>query len=333
MSFCINPYSGKTFLGFFQVLFSRIASLVTGKLSLVDMVSDEVQAFVLVSIAISSALLGCFLLLRKTTMLANALSHTVLLGIVLSVILFSSHSLELTSVMPMKILITAALISSLLTIALTEFFMQGFKVQEDASIGIVFTSLFALGVILSTLFTRNVHIGTEAVMGDVDILQFSDLPMGWLIALVNVVVIFLLYKEYTITTFDPEYAESLGIKPKLYHYILMVQTALTIVFAFRAVGVVMVLAFLTIPAVMARLCTHSLKKMIGLALLFGTSGSIMGVALSRHVLSTKGMALSTGGVVVMTLGLLLFALLLLKAAKEFFRGVRKPCSDTNRLEI
>lgn len=330
MSYCLNPYSGTTLISFLKTFCLRFFGMITGQIPLSAIVSDEIQCMVLMNISISCALLGSFLLLRKTTMLANALSHTVLLGIILSVVFFSESVAEFSAILPIKVLLMSAMLSAVLTIALTEFFMHGLNVQEDASIGIVFTTLFALGVILATLYTRNAHIGTEAVMGDVDALHIMDLGTVALLALFNILITYLFYKEYEVTTFDPGFAKSIGIQPRLYHYLLMVQTSLTIVFAFRAVGVVMVLGFITIPATMARLTTDSLKKMIGIAVLYGVLGSLLGVALSRHLLSTQGMALSTSGVTVVTLGLLLFALMCLKPLWGFLVNLLRSLNQNGQ---
>ena len=89
----LNPYSGKSFFGFFLEFFSRLYQFLTGNISVTDIASDEIQIIVLGGVAISAALVGCFLILRKMTMLANSLSHTILLGIVLAYY-FSSASLS-----------------------------------------------------------------------------------------------------------------------------------------------------------------------------------------------------------------------------------------------
>jgi manganese/zinc/iron transport system permease protein len=242
------------------------------------------------------------------TMLANSLSHTILLGIILAYIFFQSgeHTINLPA------LLIAAFGTGLATTFLTEFLTKTVRLQEDASIGIVFTSLFSLGIVLATILTRNAHIGVEAVMGNVDALQLEDLKLVYIILGMNIILITLFFKEYKITTFDPALSKALGISTVFFNYLLMTQTSATAVAGFRAVGVLMILSFITGPALTARLITHDLKKMIYCAIGFGALASLIGVALSRHILSAYGVALTTGGLVVCVIAVLFLVTLGLK---------------------
>ena len=114
--------------------------------------SDELQLLMLLLLAIPSALLGIFISLRKMTMLANSLSHTILLGIVITFLLFHGEGL-----LTPKALLFSSFISALLTAFITESCVKLFRLQNDASIGLVFTALFSLGIILVTLFVKT-HI-------------------------------------------------------------------------------------------------------------------------------------------------------------------------------
>jgi manganese/zinc/iron transport system permease protein len=296
-----NPYTNQTFWGFFATLFYRLWQFLTGQLAFYDLATDEIQMIVLIGVAISTGLVGSFLVLRKMTMLANSLSHTILLGIVLAY-LFTHQGLwsdqHQHASINIQAMLIAATIMGLVTAFLTEFLSKTVKLQEDASIGIVFTSLFAIGIILVTTLTRNVHIGTEVVMGNVDALHIDDCKFVFIILLLNLLIFFLFFKEYKITTFDPGLSKALGISTVFFNYLLMIQVSITSVGAFRAVGVLMVLAFMTGPVLAARLLTHDLKKILGLAVLIGSIDSILGVALARHFLTVYDVALSTGGVVV-----------------------------------
>jgi manganese/zinc/iron transport system permease protein len=200
-------------------------------------------------------------------------------------------------------MLIGSLVMGLMTTFLTEFLIKTFKLQEDASIGIVFTSLFALGVILVTVLTRNAHIGIEIVMGNADALQLADCKLVYLILAMNIVSFAVFFKEFEITTFDANLARALGISPLFFNYLLMIQVSATAIGAFRAVGVLMVLALITGPALTARMLTHDLKKMLLLSVLVGCLASLIGVAASRHLLS-EGITLSTAGVVVCTIVLI-----------------------------
>lgn len=300
-----NPYTGKTFFSFLIELSIRFWGFISGDLPLESLASDEIQILVLSGVAVSSALVGTFLVLRKMTMLANSLSHTILVGIVIAFLITSGGDIDQdhahTQTIDVQAMLFASLVMGLVTTFLTEILTKWAKLQEDASIGIVFTSLFSIGVIAVTVLTRNAHIGTEAVMGNVDALQFADCKLVYAVLLINLVLLGLFFKEYKITTFDAGLSRSFGISPTLFNYLLMIQVSATAIAAFRAVGVLMVLAFMTGPALTARLLTHDLKRMLCLAAGIGAGASVLGVALSRHMLSVYGIALSTAGVVVCTI--------------------------------
>ncbi len=290
----MNPYSDQTFPGFFIELFWRFFAFLSGNLSFQELATDEIQLLVLMGIAASSALVGTYLILRKMTMLANSLSHTILIGIVGAFIMMQGES-------DLQTMLMAAAGMGIVTSILTEILTKKIQLQEDASTGLVFTSLFAMGIILVTLFTRNAHIGVEAVMGNVDALQPDDCLFVAIILLINLLLVGLFYKEYLLITFDPQLAKALGFSTLFFNYLLITQVSITVVGAFRAVGVLMVLAFITGPALTARLLTHSLGRLLALAMAFGCLASLIGVALSRHILTAYGMALSTSGIVVCTL--------------------------------
>ncbi|NGX43501.1 MAG: Manganese transport system membrane protein MntB [Chlamydiae bacterium] len=319
-----NPYSGQTFFGFFVQLAYRFWAFLRGDFGFDNLASDEVQILVLVGVAVSSALLGSFLVLRKMTMLANALSHTILLGIVLAYVLttWGGDSIAESHYSPINIkaMLAASLLMGIVTTFLTEVLTKNVGLQEDASIGIVFTSLFALGVILVTVLTRSAHIGTEVVMGNVDALQLADCKLVFTILGINLALFFLFFKEFKITTFDSGLSKALGISPVFFNYLLMMQVSATAIGAFRAVGVLMVLAFITGPALTARLLTNDLKKMLLLAAGIGIGVSIVGVALSRHLLSVRGLALSTGGVVVCVIVLVFAAAFLYHTLRHRVRS-------------
>lgn len=309
MSSYLNPYSDQNFFGFLTVFFSRFWAFCTGKLSFDALVADEVQIVVLGCVAISGALVGTFLVLKRQTMLANALSHTILLGIVVAYLV--CHSLT------MPVLMVAALITGIATTFLTEFLTRVVQLQEDASIGLIFSIFFALGIVLLTLFSRNVHVGTELVIGNVDALTKADIKIVGVVLGLNLTLFLLLYHGFKITTFDPNLAKAFGFSPLFFNYLLMVQTSTTAIGAFRAVGVLMVLAFFVLPPLTARLLTHRLYPLIWIAMGLGILGSIFGVALSRHMLTFFGIGLSTGGIVVTVLGLFYVIAIVVKRCVDF----------------
>lgn len=307
----MSPYFDQTFWGFFATLFKRIAAH-SGPLA-----SDEIQLLVLIGVAVSTSLVGTFLILRKMTMLANALSHTILLGIVLAFVLSGEARIS--------ILLLSAILMGLITAFLTQFLTQSAKLQADASINITFSSLFALGVITVTLLTRNSHLSVEAVMGNVDGLTAHDIPLVYIILAINLLLFGLFFKEYVLTTFDSGLAQVLGISATLFNYLLMTQVSMTVVGAFRSVGVLMVLAFLTVPPLIARIWVNRLRPLLLLSVGVGCLAAIVGVALARHLLTVYGVALSTGGLIVCLLGL--FFMLSMKFSDLFRSFSNGPASS------
>ncbi len=308
----MNPYTGTDFFSFFGVLFSRLFSWSS------SIATDEIQLLVLIGVGLSSALIGTFLVLKQMTMLANSLSHTLLLGIVAAYLITGSGlvgSLGLTS------LLIASLITALCTSLLTQFLTGSGKLQEDASIGIVFTTLFAIGVVLVTLFTRNAHIGTEMVMGNSDALHVDDIWLTYAVLLLNGALITLFFKEFKITAFDPGLARSSGISTNFFNYLLMILIALTAIVVFRAVGLVLVLAFFVGPPLIARELTHRLAPLLFISMGTAAVCALLSVALSRHVLTVYQAPFSTGAILVTLIGLFYFTLILIK--RLYKRGLMK----------
>jgi len=244
----INPYSGVGFFEFFWVLAQRLFTL-SGPLT-----SDEIQLAVLSCCALACGLIGPFLVLKRMSMFANSLSHTSLLGIVLVFLLFSGWGLGM--------LLVGALLSALLTAGLTAGLIRVFRLQEDASIGLVFTSLFAIGVILVSLYARDSHLSTEAVTGNCDALRLEDLRLSGTVALFNLTAISLFYRKLLISSFDEPFSRSVGLSVPFWRAMIFFTTALTCVGSFRAVGVLVVLALLTGPYLTARLFSHRLHHLL-----------------------------------------------------------------------
>ena len=241
-----NPYEGSHFFDFFLTLGKRVLYLFQGGEGSFFLVGDEVQILALLAITLSAASVGTLLVLQKMTMLANALSHTMLLGIVL-VYVFLGIGVGHPG------MLIASLGMGLLTNFLTEWLNGKGGLSLDASIALVFTALFALGILAATLFAKNAHIGIEAVMGNVDALQKEDLPLLFGVAGLNGFSVWLLGKEWQMLSFDPIFARCQGVLFRFFRYLLMFQAAITVTAAFRAVGVILVLVFMTGPVLMARL--------------------------------------------------------------------------------
>lgn len=288
----MNPYSGAHFFDFFAVLSHRFWQFLTGHS--LSMANDEIQLAVLSCCAIACGLLGPFLVLKRISMFANSLSHTTLLGIV-GAFLFVSNwwgfgMTDLTT------LLLGACLAALLTAGCTEFLSRVFRLTADASVGLVFTTLFALGVLLVSVFTKDAHLGTEAVTGNCDALQVSDIRFAATLALLNLGCIFGFYRFFMLVSFDESYLRALGFSAFLCRFCLFFLTALTVVGSFRAVGVLVVLALLMGPYLTVRLFCHRLTRLVLWTPLCGIGIVWVSVALSRTILSGADVALSTGGI-------------------------------------
>ncbi len=203
----MNPYFAKDFFSFFAVFTQRLFLFFSGQLPLAEIASDELQVFVLSLISCASAIVGSLLVLKKSTMLANSLSHTVLLGISVAYLVVAFFSQQQTQVViGIYVLLLAAFITAILTTVLTQFLIHSLRLQEDASIGLIFTLFFALGVTIVTMYTRSTHLGIEAVMGNVDALHLDDLKLISWVVLLDVFVVGIFFKEFKMVIFDPCFA-------------------------------------------------------------------------------------------------------------------------------
>ena len=314
-SYTVNPYFDNNFFEFFGTLVSRLFAFFSG--SKLQLATDELQILVLSLIAISASVVGTFLVLRKMTMLTNALSHTILTGVVFAYLFydlmqspqgFDGADLHFSTLLPNeKLLLGAALFMAFLTTFLTQFLVTKMKLKEDASCGLVFTFLFAVGVIVVTLLSRNAHVGAELLMGNADVLHSDDLAFQFKVTLVNLVLVFVLYRAYFVTTFDPIFSQVLGVSSLFFGYLLMGQAAVTSIAAFRAVGVLLVLAFFVGPPLIVRLWICRLKPLLLLSCCVGIFAAILGVALSRHLLSYYSLPVSTSALVVSLIALIYFS--------------------------
>jgi manganese/zinc/iron transport system permease protein len=235
-------------------------------------------------VASSTGMLGNLLLLRKMSMMGDALSHAVLPGIVVAYLISGSRAS-----IP---LFVGAIVMGVLTTFLIQFFSSKGKMQSDAAMGTVFTFLFAVGVILVTKFAGEADIDADCVLhGELAFVPLQTsafLGLGvpapvWtlLVLLAAIQIIFWTgYKGWLITSFNPEYAQSVGIKTTLWHYSLMAATSVATVVSFESVGAILVIAFLVVPAATAYLLTDKLPWMTVIILIHGLISSTLGYFIS-----------------------------------------------------
>lgn len=240
---------------------------------------------VAIVVAVACALPGVFLVLRGTTMVSDAITHTVLLGIVLA--FFVTQDLNSPLLMIGATLVGVATVWAIEALQLTKL------LSNDAAIGIVFPLFFSVAIILITRYAGNIHLDEDAVlMGELAFSPFRrfiflGMDLGpralWTmlaILFINSIFILLFYKELKITTFDAAFAAALGFSPVLIHYGLMTIVSLTAVGAYDSVGSILVVGFMVGPPLAAYLLTNKLHVMIGLTVLMALVNSVMGVQLA-----------------------------------------------------
>lgn len=260
----------------------------------------EIQ-IIAVIVAVACSLPGVFLVLRKMSMMSDAITHTILLGIVIAFFITES----LTS----PFLIVGAAIMGVITVFLTEVLNSTKLVSEDSAIGVVFPLLFSIAIIIISKYAGSVHLDTDSVLlGELAYAPFDRLvlfgrdigpkaiySMG-IILILNLIFIIGFFKELKIVTFDPALATILGFIPSLIHYSLMSLVSITAVGAFESVGSILVIAFMIGPPVSAYLLTEDLKIMIFLSALIGSINGILGYQMAAYfdVSIAGSMAVMTG---------------------------------------
>lgn len=260
-------------------------------------------------VGVAASLLGAFLVLRRESMLSDAISHSVLLGIV--------GAYLLTGALAGFWSITGAALAGLLSVLLTEALLRTRRVKRDAAIGLVFPALFALAVLLINLFARDVHLDADAVLlGEIAFAWLDtvalfglevprSLAVMALIAAVNLAFVALLFKELKLASFDPALAQALGYRPRLLGLLLWGLLAVTAVGAFEAVGVVLFVAFVVVPAATAVLLTDRLPSMIAIAVAVAIASSFLGYGVALRLDASIGGAMASATGVFLLLALLL----------------------------
>ena len=237
-------------------------------------------------VATCCSMLGCYLILRRMAMVGDAISHAVLPGIVIAFLFTGSRD-------SIPMIIGAGLLG-VLTTFLIEFFHRYARVQADASIGITFTWLFAIGIILISVFVGQVDLDQDCVLyGEIAYVPLdlwlteNGLSFGpqtiWTLGFVTILIIAFIsfgYKELFLTAFDPGYAAVIGISTTLWYYLLMTAVSLTTVASFESVGAILVVAFLVGPPATAYLLTDNFKMMLVLSVAIGVMASIVGYYLA-----------------------------------------------------
>ncbi|MFC5647584.1 metal ABC transporter permease [Paenibacillus solisilvae] len=258
-------------------------------------------------VASTCGIVGCFLVLRKMAMIGDAISHSVLPGIVIAFLISGSRD-------SLFMLLGAAALG-LLTVFLIQMFHQS-GVQSDASIGVVFTALFAVGVVLISMYTKHIDLDLDCVLyGEIAYVPWNTIHLAgidigpkavWgvgLALLLSIVLISAFYKQFKLCSFDPALAAAVGIPVALFHYLLMGLVSVSTVASFESVGAILVVGMLVVPPATAYLLTEKLNQMIIYSVVIGCCSSVLGYY-AAHLLdaSIAGSMISVaGGIFLLTL--------------------------------
>lgn len=265
--------------------------------------------------ALSCALLGNFLFVRRLSLMGDAISHAVLPGLAAAFLITGSRDSG-----PMLL---GAVIAGVLTAGLTQGLSHAGKIEESTSMGVVFTTLFAIGLLLIVRAADRVDLDPSCVLyGALELTPLDTMAVSGLhlprafvvnaaVLGVNGLIVWLLFKELTIGAFDPMLATTQGFRPRLLHQLLMALVALTAVACFETVGSILVVAMLIVPAATARLMTNRLPTMIWLSLGVAVIGTFLGHIGALTIPPLFGFAdTTTSGMMAVAGGFLFFIALL-----------------------
>lgn len=271
---------------------SAVLDWVTGPLAYPFM-----QRALIVSVMVAAvcAVLSCYLVLKGWSLMGDAISHAVLPGIVLA------HVLNL----PLAIGAFAAGLSCAL---FTGYLKENSRIKEDTVMGIVFSGMFGLGLVIFTKVDTDQHL-MHILFGNVLGVSVRDLIETAIVAGGTLLIVLVKRRDLLLYCFDPNHARSIGLQVRVLHYGLLVLLSLTIVASLKAVGIILVIAMLIAPGATAYLLTDSFERMLAIATAGATVSAAFGTLISFHI---DG---ATGACIVLTQALL-FVLAFLFAPKR-----------------
>jgi manganese/zinc/iron transport system permease protein len=279
-----------------------------GGLTMLAALFDNPSAMIMLTgalVGIAASLLGTFLVLRGNSMLSDAISHSIVFGIVIVWMLTGQQS------GPVQII--GAALTGVFTVFLTELLVTTRRVKNDAAIGLVFPVLFSIGVLLLNVYARNVHIDQHTVLlGEIGFVWLDTVEIGGYpvpqallsmgaMTLVNLAFVTFFFKELKLATFDEALARALGFAPAALSYALLALTSATAVAAFDSVGAILFIAFVIVPPSAAYLLTDRLWLMLvyGSAISVVSSITGYGLAITLNVSIGGMMAVMTGVILVL----------------------------------
>lgn len=279
----------------------------------------EIQ-LIAILISASCSLLGTFLVLKSMSMISDAISHTILLGIVLAFFIY--HDLN------SPFLLIGAGLVGIITVYLIELLHSTRLMKEDSAIGVVFPLLFSIAVILITKYAGNTHLDADAVLlGEISFAPFNrvmilntSIPKSIITGLcvfgINLFLVVVFFKEIKLSIFDKALAATIGFYPVIIHYGIMMLVSVTAVASFDAVGSILVVALMIGPPVTAFLITKSLTTMLMCSVFVGSLASVIGYQVA------KMLDVSVAGMITVVIGIIFMIVFLYKYFEKLLQKVK-----------
>ncbi len=220
-------------------------------------------------VAVPMALLSCFLVLKGWSLMGDAISHSVLPGIVIAYVIG----------IPLAI---GAFAAGMFCAIATGYLKENSRIKEDTIMGVVFSGMFGLGVVLYRKVDTNVHLD-HILFGDMLGISASDLIQSAIIASVTIAIIVVRRRDLLLNVFDPQHAKAIGLSTRLLHYSLLALISLTIVGALKAVGLILAIAMLVAPGAIGYLLTDRFDAMLAYSVAIATVSSLTGVYASFFI--------------------------------------------------
>lgn len=258
-------------------------------------------------VGLVSGIIGSFIILRGMSLMGDAISHAVLPGVAASYMFGMNY-------------IIGASIFGVLAALLIGFITQKSQLKNDTAIGVVFSSFFAVGIIMISFAKSSTDL-YHILFGNVLAVRDSDILITAIVGILVVVFVLLFYKELQITSFDPTMAQAYGLNIQFFHYALMFLLTLVAVSSLQTVGTILVIAMLITPAATAYLLTNHLPTMIFLASSFGVLSSIIGLFFSYSY------NLASGATIVLTAAFLFTLAFLFSPIKGLLFANRKKMEE------
>lgn len=285
---------------------------------------------ILIITAFACAVIGVFAVLRNIAMISDAISHSILLGIVVAYMI--------TQNIDSPFLFIGAAVMGIITVYSTELILKFSKMKEDSAIGIIFPLFFSLGVILLSKFLSKTHLCVDTViMGEVLMAPFRrtnflgiDMSVSMrnlsLVFMLNIFFILIFYKELKASTFDREFAKISGISILLINYLIATLVSITAVAAFDAVGTILVISFLIAPAASAYLVCKRLSRMILFSLVYAFFNTLIGFLIAIKI------NLNISGMICFVSGLSFFLTVLLNK-NGIITGILRRIAQRHKIQL